>query len=141
MLSSGWVDHVCIGPCKEFFDGHPTVKPWRAAIVLYLAVSLIVVLVLLYKSIVRRISKSPEAPLAPKEVKERVKERSPVKVQPMSPKAAPKSPKSRVVKKTVAVVEAVVELVPEPTPASPKARRARKSLAGEAAEAVAPRRK
>lgn len=130
--SPGWVDHVCVGPCTEFFGSHPQLHPWRSVIVLYLIVSAIVIVVLMYKSFVRRISVTPIAPIPPVDEIVVPKVPSPNKPEPV---AAPRSPKARAAKKVAPKSVEQIEEVVAAAPRSPKSRGSRKSIAG--GEAVA----
>lgn len=118
---SSWVDSFCVGPCAEFFQSQPALHRWRGVIFQYLILSAIVVLVLIYQAITRRIATGPEAPPAPKRQVTREKPNSPKK-EPTA--AAPKSPKAKPAKKVAVVAE---KADPEPV-ASPKARKPRKSV-------------
>jgi outer membrane biosynthesis protein TonB len=124
-----WVDLVCTGSCSEFLKSYPTVHAWRAPIFIYIALFAIVILVLVYKAIVRRISASPEAPFAPKTI---VVEEKTVIEKTVEIKVAPKSPRAKTVKKTAPVV---VEPEPEPV-VSPKVRRTRQSTSPKAVESA-----
>lgn len=130
-----WVDTICVGPCAEVFKAHPVLHRWRGVIAIYVIISALVILHLIYKSLTRRLAMGPEAPAAPVREKRLEKPLSPKKEAPVS---APRSPKARVAKKVAAAVE---EPAPAPV-ASPKARKPRKSVSPttttKAAETVAP---
>lgn len=118
-----WVDQLCQGPCADFFASQPALQRWKTTIFMYFILTAVVVLVLLYQYITRRLATGPVAPEAPR--------RLPTRERAVSPKkevvvAAPKSPsRSRAPKKVAPVAE---ESAPAPV-ASPKARKPRKSAA------------
>ena len=87
---------------------------------MYLILSAVVILVLIYQSISRRLASSTDDEVTPEAAPIRTRAASPKKE---TPAAAPKSPRSRTVKKTASPVE---ETVAAPV-ASPKARKSRKS--------------
>lgn len=119
--AQNWVDLVCTGACNSLLKSNPTIYAWRSPVVLYIILFVSVCLVMIYKAITRRLSASPEAPLASGTSKTEAKAKSPEK--PKSP-AAPKSPRTRAPKKT-----APPPAEPEPEPVvSPKGRRGRKSV-------------